>query len=59
MQRDRLTELNAQMSKAAAEAYEKEQARRVVNEKELKDMMNGARPVPFGADKMLQLMKDE
>jgi len=47
------------MSKAAAEAYEKEQARRVVNEKELKDMMNGARPVPFGADKMLQLMKDE
>ena len=47
------------MSKAAAEAFEKEQALKAVRERELKDMMNGAKSVPAGADKMLLLMKEE
>jgi hypothetical protein len=47
------------MSEAAAEAFEKEKARREISERELRDMINGAKKVPAGADRMLKLMKDE
>lgn len=51
--------MNAQASHFRDIALQKEKDRQEQEERELRDMINGSKQVPIGADKMLKLIKEE